>query len=128
MLGPWLSLSFLLKVSKSQKQILLFSFEPKNEWNYFLISALASNEAMKLQWRHFIWYINEGVLNRIKDFIFLFDLFWIHRAEIKIISFVFWFKLTQQNLLLKLTDLYRHLAFGILIHGNFEPIDDSYML
>ena len=31
-----------LKVSKFQKQILLFSFEPKNERNYFLISALVS--------------------------------------------------------------------------------------
>ena len=32
----------LLKVSKFQKQIFFFPFEPKNEWNYFLISALAS--------------------------------------------------------------------------------------
>ena len=32
--------SSLLKVSKFQKQILLFSFEPKNKLNYFLISAL----------------------------------------------------------------------------------------
>ena len=32
----------ILKVSKFRKQILLFSFEPKNEQNYFLISALAS--------------------------------------------------------------------------------------
>ena len=32
----------LLKVSKFQKQIFLFSFELKNEWNYFLNSALAS--------------------------------------------------------------------------------------
>ena len=31
-----------VKVSKLQKQILLFSFPPKNERNYFLISALAS--------------------------------------------------------------------------------------
>ena len=31
-----------LKVSKFQKQIFLFSFEPKNERNYFLDSALAS--------------------------------------------------------------------------------------
>ena len=29
-----------LKVSKFRKQIFLFSFEPKNERNYFLISAL----------------------------------------------------------------------------------------
>ena len=33
---------YYLQVSKFQKQILLFSFEPKNEQNYFLIFALAS--------------------------------------------------------------------------------------
>ena len=32
----------ILKVSKFQKQIFLFSFEAKNEWNSFLNSALAS--------------------------------------------------------------------------------------
>ena len=32
----------ILKVGKFQKQIFLFSFEPKNKRNYFLISALAS--------------------------------------------------------------------------------------
>ena len=32
----------ILKVSKFQKQIFLFSFEPKNERNYFLNSALTS--------------------------------------------------------------------------------------
>ena len=31
-----------LKVNKFQKQIILISFEPKNKWNYFLNSALAS--------------------------------------------------------------------------------------
>ena len=31
-----------LKVSKFQIQIFLFSFEPRNVRNYFLISALAS--------------------------------------------------------------------------------------
>ena len=31
-----------LKVSKFQKQLFMLSFEPKNERNYFLISALAS--------------------------------------------------------------------------------------
>ena len=35
-------LIFELKVSKSQKQILKFSFEPKNKQKYFCISALAS--------------------------------------------------------------------------------------
>ena len=32
----------ILKVSKSRKQILKFSFEPKNERKYFCIFALAS--------------------------------------------------------------------------------------
>ena len=34
----------ILKVSKFQKQIFLFTFEPKNERNYFFISALASKK------------------------------------------------------------------------------------
>jgi len=33
-----------VKVSKSQKQILKFSFAPGNEWEYFWISALAYNK------------------------------------------------------------------------------------
>ena len=39
----WLRQPFklYLKVSKFHKQIFLFSFEPKNERNYFLISALS---------------------------------------------------------------------------------------
>ena len=36
-----------LKVSKSRKQILKFSFEPKNEQKYFCISALASKNLYK---------------------------------------------------------------------------------
>ena len=36
----------IIKVSKFQKQIFLFSFEPKNEQNYFLISALASKNGL----------------------------------------------------------------------------------
>ena len=35
-------MAHFVKVSKFQKQIFLFSFEPKKEQNYFLISALAS--------------------------------------------------------------------------------------
>ena len=38
----FVDLSGPLKVSKSQKQILKFSFEPKTERKYFCISALAS--------------------------------------------------------------------------------------
>ena len=34
-----------IKVNWFQKQIFLFSFEPKNERNYFLISALASKKS-----------------------------------------------------------------------------------
>ena len=37
-----LALLTILKVSKFRKQIFLFSFERKNERNYFLNSALAS--------------------------------------------------------------------------------------
>ena len=43
-----------LKFSLFRKQILLFSFEPKTELNYFLISALASTNG----WNH----KNEGTL------------------------------------------------------------------
>ena len=35
-----------LKVSKFQKQIFLFSFEPKTQRNYLLISALASKKKL----------------------------------------------------------------------------------
>ena len=44
----------LLKVSKFQKQIFLFLFKPKNERNYFLISALASKNGSNKK--------NEGTL------------------------------------------------------------------
>ena len=44
-----------LKVSKFRKQIFLFSFESKNEWNYFLISALASKNGSNQK--------NEGTLS-----------------------------------------------------------------
>ena len=36
-----------LKVSKFRKQIFLFSFEPKNERNYFLISASKNGSNQK---------------------------------------------------------------------------------
>ena len=38
----WQNNAGLLKVSKFQKQIFLFSFEPKNKRKYFLNSAVAS--------------------------------------------------------------------------------------
>ena len=37
-------ISDLIEISKSQKQILKFSFEPKNKQKYFCISALASKK------------------------------------------------------------------------------------
>ena len=40
------SLYVYIKVSQFQKQIFLFSFEPKTEWNYFFISALASKKRL----------------------------------------------------------------------------------
>ena len=43
-----------LKVSKFQKQIFMISFEPKNEQNYFLISALASKNGWNQK--------NEGII------------------------------------------------------------------
>ena len=39
--------NFCQKVSKSRKQILKFSFEPKIERNYFGRSALASKNPLK---------------------------------------------------------------------------------
>ena len=50
-----------LKVSKFQKQILLFSFEPKNEQNYIVNSAVASkmNQIKKMK---ALYNINEGFL------------------------------------------------------------------
>ena len=46
---------FEVKVSKFLKQIFMFSFEPKNERNYFLISALASKNGSNQK-------INQGTL------------------------------------------------------------------
>ena len=37
-----------LKVSKSRKQVLKFSFEPKNEQKYFCIFALTSKNPKKV--------------------------------------------------------------------------------
>ena len=53
------------KVSKFQKQIFLFSFEPKNEQNYFMNSALASkmSQIKKLK---ALYYTNWGVFNTIE--------------------------------------------------------------
>ena len=45
-----------LKVSKFQKQIFLFSFEPKKERNYFLISALVSKKWVESKNEGFLSY------------------------------------------------------------------------
>jgi hypothetical protein len=64
-----------LKVSKFQKKIFLFSFEPKNKRNYFLISALAYKMSqIKTNERALSYYI-KGVFYTIEAFIFLFDPF-----------------------------------------------------
>ena len=46
-----------LKVSKFQKRIFLFSFEPKNERNYFLTSALVSKMS-QIKKMKALYYIN----------------------------------------------------------------------
>ena len=47
----------VVKVSKFQKQNFLVSFEPKNEQDYFLISALASKNGSNQKSEAF-YYIN----------------------------------------------------------------------
>ena len=49
--------SVLLKVSKFQKQLFLFSFEPKNKQNYFLISALAPKNGLNPKMKT-LYYVN----------------------------------------------------------------------
>ena len=56
---------FLLKVSKFHKQIFLFSFEPKNEQNHFLNSALASKMS-QIKKMKALYYINQGVFDTIE--------------------------------------------------------------
>ena len=60
------------RVSKFHKQIFLFSFEPKNEQNHFLISALASkNGLIQKKWRLFIILFRGYLTYLIGTFIFL---------------------------------------------------------
>ena len=47
---------FFLKVSLFRKQIFLFSFEPKTERNYSLISALASKKRSDQKNKHTLYY------------------------------------------------------------------------
>ena len=51
-----------LKVSKCQKQIFLFSFEPKTKRNYFLNSALASKMSQMKKIKELYYH---SVLERI---------------------------------------------------------------
>ena len=51
-----------LKVSQFQKQILLFSFKPKNERNYYLISALAPKNGSNKKEMKALYYINTSYL------------------------------------------------------------------
>ena len=61
------------KVSKFQKQIFLFSFEPKKQ-NYLLNSALASKMS-QIKKMKALYYIIYGVVNTIEALIYLFDPF-----------------------------------------------------
>ena len=49
--------TLIIKVVKFQKQIFLFSFEPKNEQNYFLNSALTSKMSQTKKMKA-LYYIN----------------------------------------------------------------------
>ena len=60
-----------LKVSKFQKQIFLFSFEPKNKQNYFLNSALASKMS-QIKKMKALYYM--GVFDTIDNIFF----YWTH--------------------------------------------------
>ena len=53
-----------IKVSKSRRQILKFSFEPKNEQNYFCISALASKmgEIIKIMAHYLSDYLSSNII------------------------------------------------------------------
>ena len=64
----------MTKVSKFQKQIFLFSFEPKNERNILLNSTLASKMS-QIKKMKALYCINYGVFNTIEAIIFLLDPF-----------------------------------------------------
>ena len=72
--SPSLSAEMKLKVSTFQKQIFLFSYEPKNERKYFLNSAIVSTMS-QIKKMKAIYYINQGVFNSIEALIFSFDPF-----------------------------------------------------
>ena len=64
----------MLKVSKFRKQIFLFSFEPKKERNYYLISALDCKMG-QIKKMNSLYYVNQGEFNTTEAIIFLFDPF-----------------------------------------------------
>ena len=75
----------------------------KTEQNYFLISALASKKISNQ--KTLLYNYVKSVKSGEKCLYFFDPTFFLEaRAEIKI-SFGFWFKWEQENLLSKLTDL-----------------------
>ena len=64
--------TWLIKVSKFQKQILLFLFEWKHKRNYFLNFALASKMSQIKKWRHFIILIRGYLIQCNRDIIFFY--------------------------------------------------------
>ena len=81
----------LIQLKVIKFQILLFSFEPKNEWNIFLISALA-NKKGQINEMKVLYYINYGVL-KIEAFGFFYlTHFRSIGQKSKNIFVLFWFK------------------------------------
>ena len=98
-----------IMVSKSQKQISKFSFEPKT-YGYFLISALASKMSqLKKYWLIFM-LSSDYLLSNIIICIWFFDLTHFRELGQKYRNFYvpFWFKWKLWNLLLRFTDLYEY--------------------
>ena len=92
----------ILNVSKFQNQIFLFSFEPKNQRNYFLISVLTSKDGLNQKKMKARYYIDYGAFKKIGTYLWVFYLTYFRSLGF---LFDFWFKSEQENLLLKFTDL-----------------------
>ena len=71
-----------LKVSKSQKQFLKFSFAPKNERKHFCISALAYKKRSNQKSSVRVKIKSSNLWYKVPVF-FRFDLFFEARAEIQ---------------------------------------------
>ena len=59
----------ILNVSKFQNQIFLFSFEPKNQRNYFLISVLTSKDGLNQKKMKARYYIDYGAFKKIGTYL-----------------------------------------------------------